>query len=74
MPVNIGESERGLTILVVDDHDSVRLLLAKALRQRGSKVAEASSGVAALTLLASMETKLSKVNELLESQMTRGPL
>jgi hypothetical protein len=35
MPVNVGESGRGLTILVVDDHDSVRLLLAKALRRRG---------------------------------------
>jgi CheY-like chemotaxis protein len=77
MPENVGESGRGLTILVVDDHDSVRLLLVKALRRRGFNVAEADSGVAALTLLASMEAKLNliaKVNELLDSQMTRGPL
>ena len=59
MPVNVGESGRGMTILVVDDHDSVRLLLAKALRRRGFNVAEADSGVAALALLASMKTKLS---------------
>jgi two-component system cell cycle sensor histidine kinase/response regulator CckA len=58
MPENVGESGRGLTILVVDDHDSVRLLLVKALRRRGFNVAEADSGVAALTLLASMEAKL----------------
>jgi len=53
----MGESEGALTILVVDDHDSIRLRLAKALRPRGFKVAEANSGVAALTILASMETK-----------------
>jgi two-component system cell cycle sensor histidine kinase/response regulator CckA len=58
MPANLEEGGRNQTILVVDDHDSVRLLLAKALRRRGFKIAEANSGVAALALLASMDTTL----------------
>ena len=58
MSVNFEEGGRNQTILVVDDHDSVRLLLAKVLRRRGFQIAEANSGVAALALLASMETKL----------------
>ena len=58
MTENIGESGRGLTILVVDDYDTIRLLLAKALRRRGFNVVEAASGAAALALLASMKTKL----------------
>ena len=58
MSANYEEGGRNQTILVVDDHDSVRLLLAKALRRRGFKIAEANNGAGAMALLASMETKL----------------
>ncbi|HJQ19920.1 MAG TPA: HD domain-containing phosphohydrolase [Gemmatimonadaceae bacterium] len=46
-------SDRGVRILVVDDEDTIRLVLAKYLRSRGFEVAAAESGDAALEMLAS---------------------
>jgi CheY-like chemotaxis protein len=39
------------TILVVDDHDQVRLMVVRALREAGYRVLEAADGAAALDLL-----------------------
>lgn len=45
-------SEAPVRILVVDDEDTIRLVLAKYLRTRGFEVATAESGDAALEMLA----------------------
>jgi PAS domain S-box-containing protein len=48
---------QGLTVLVVDDCDASRTIIQKALNSFGFKVGTASSGKAALTLLADNRTR-----------------
>jgi CheY-like chemotaxis protein len=56
--MNKEESGGGQTILIVDDHDFVRLMLAKALRRRGFKIAEANTAKMALDVLAMTDKKV----------------
>jgi len=48
----------GATILVVDDEDIVRALVARALREAGYRVIQAQHGAAALALLESGRPEL----------------
>jgi CheY-like chemotaxis protein len=56
--MNREEGGGGQTILIVDDHDSVRLLLSKTLRRHGFKIADANSGTLALSLLSRMDKRV----------------
>ena len=58
MPMNREEGSGGQTILIVDDHDFVRLTLSKALRRRGFKIAGANSAKMALDVLAMTDKRV----------------
>ena len=61
------------TILLVEDEDTVRLFGARALRSKGYKVLEASSGIGALDLIESGTTEIDLVITDVVMPMMGGP-